>query len=252
MRNAMKSSSNIRSVVAASLSVVTLLGLAQLTGCSSNKALPASKAPAPQLVDPTLGAGDELELKFYYAPELNVTQRIRADGKLSLQLVGEVTAAGKSPSELETELREQYAKHLKFPDVTVIVRNSFSRRIFVGGEVVRTGVVDMPSDVSLLEGVMLAGGFSMTSADVGQVIVMRYEGEKRVGYSVNMQDELKGAAVKPFMLQPGDIIYVPRTPIVEINQFMTQYIAGVVPGGFTVQQRFGNNTSAGIDTSGRR
>jgi len=231
---------------------LAMVAAAAAIGCHSNKALPASKAPAPQLTNPALGQGDELELKFYYAPELNVTQRIRSDGILSLQLVGEVEAAGKTPSELQAELQRLYAAHLKFPDVTVIVRGSLSRRVFVGGEVTRTGVIDMPADVSLFEGVLLAGGFTMNSADVGQVLVMRYEGEKRVGYAVNMQDELRGATVKPFMLQPGDIVYVPRTPIVEINQFMNQYVTGIVPGGFTINQRFGNNTSAGVDTSGRR
>ena len=231
---------------------IALLSIAPLAGCSSNKALPAAEAPIAQVQNPVLGAGDELELKFYYAPELNVTQRVRPDGMISLQLVGEVKAAGVTPTQFQNDLQKLYAQHLKFPDVTIIVRNSFSRRIFIGGEVARTGVIDMPADVSLLEGIYLAGGFGLTSADVKQVIVMRYEGEKRIGYSVNMQDELKGAAVKPFMLQAGDIVYVPRTPITEINQFVEQYITGVVPGGITVNQRFGNNTSAGIDTSSRR
>src|SRR5271156_2469561 len=69
-------------------------------GCSSGEGpKPAAQAPAPQLtVTPLLASGDQIELKFFYDNELNVTQTIRPDGKVTLELVGEVPAAGMTPT----------------------------------------------------------------------------------------------------------------------------------------------------------
>lgn len=103
-----------------------------LMGCGSTPDIPeadalitapVSKVPRVYLIQPY----DQLDIKFFYTPELNETVTVRPDGKISLQLIDDVQAAGKSPSELDDMLTHEYAKNLKSPEITVIVR-SFTGR----------------------------------------------------------------------------------------------------------------------------
>lgn len=226
-------------------------------GCEGkSKALPADQAPPVAALPPTkLGPGDELEIKFYYAPELNVQQRVRSDGKITLQLVGDIDAAGLTPQELDQSLESAFTKHLKYPELSVIVRGLYSRRVLVTGEVLRPGPMEMPAQMTLMEAIGYSGGFNLVTANIKQVIVSRDVGDgsgKRVGYVVNMKDEYAGAATTPFMLQPTDIVIVPRTAVVEVNQFMQQYINNNIPdAGVFYSKPVGSGTLT-IDTRGTR
>lgn len=209
-------------------------------GCNKTKALPARDALPATRPATVLGPGDELELRFYYAPELNTTQRVRADGRVSLQLVGDVSVRGLSPSELTTRIEGLYADQLKYPELSLIVRNSYSQRVLIGGEVARTGSLEMPAQLSVLEAIMLAGGFNLRTANVKQVIVMRKDPTdetKRTGYAVDLAGAIAGAPTEAFMLAAGDIVFVPRTTIVNVNQFVSQYISGVIPDVGVVYNR---------------
>ena len=206
-------------------------------------------APPAAVGSAALAAGDLIEIKFAYAPELNETQSIRPDGFVSLQLIGEVRAAGLTPGELSLLLRDEYAKHLKNPAATVVQRNSLSRRVFVGGEVRLPRPIELPGPLNVFEALTLAGGLDLTTAAVGHVIVMRSDGDRRVGYRVDLRPTLRGEATTPFMLQAGDHVYVPRTAVVNVNQFMRQYVAGVVPRAGVIATRTGQDGTIGLDTS---
>ena len=91
-----------------------------------------------------LSPGDVLEIRFFYTPELNVEQTIRPDGKIMLQLVGDVEAQGKTPNELKEHLNVLYQEHLGKLDITVIVLTFSNRRVFVGGQVETPGGIPMP------------------------------------------------------------------------------------------------------------
>lgn len=239
------------------IAVATLAAIAAIAavGCQGKtKAMDADKAP-PVAKRPAglLGPGDELELRFYYAPALNAVQTIRPDGMLALELVGEVPAADLTPGQLAERVRSLYADHLKYPDCSVVVRRMNSRRIIVTGEVLRPGALDMPAPMTLFEAVALSGGFLHTTANVKQVIVTRDDGTgKRVGYCVNMADELDGATVQPFALAPQDIVIVPRTPIVNVNQFIQQYINNNLPNAGVVYSRTTGSGTTTFDTRGIR
>ena len=224
--------------------------VAGLAGCTSVKALPASEAPVIAAPVATLAPGDTVELKFPYAAELNDTQVVRPDGRLSLQLVGEVDVAGLEPRTLNDQLQKAYAAHLKNPAVTVILRKEQARRVFIGGEVRQPGQFELPAPLNVMEALTLAGGLELTTAAVGHVIVMRDQGDLRVGYRVDLRPVLRGEATAPFQLQPGDYVYVPRTQIVNVNQFMRQYVAGVIPRtGLIGSKNIGGGASVGLDTS---
>src|SRR3972149_12197051 len=79
--------------------------------------------------------GDEIEVKFYYESELNERVTIRPDGKISLQLIDDVKAAGLTTSDLDKVLTEKYERKLKKPEITVIVKTFSSQKIYIGGEV---------------------------------------------------------------------------------------------------------------------
>jgi len=216
--------------------------IAITSGCHGG-AQPASEALAPTTVPVLLSGGDSLELKFYYAPELNVTEAIRPDGKLTLELVGEVQAGGLTPQQLTDDLEKRYSKFLIHSDVAVFVRSSYARKIYVTGSVLRPGVIDMPGDMSALEAVMMSGGFDLTKANAKQVLVIRNDGKGgRTAYSVNLKDAIKGRPTQSFMLEQQDIVYVPRTVIVDIDQFVSQYINSILPEGLLYATPFGHGT----------
>jgi len=177
-----------------------------------------------------LAPGDVIDIKFFTAPELNESQTIRPDGRIALQLVGEVDVEGRSPQELSDELSRLFAPHLKKPDVTVIVRSFEGRRVFVGGEVKLPGMIPMPGQMTALEAIMYAGGFEPLTAALKNVVVIRYIGNQRYGAALDMHAAIKGKEnAEVFYLEPRDIIYVPRTKIVRVAQWIDQHINQLVP-----------------------
>ena len=138
------------------------------------KAYPAAQ-PVSRLI---LAPGDQLEIKFAYSQEFNEIQTVRPDGKIAMQFVGEVAAAGKTPVELRDELMQLFAQHLKYPQLAIFVRTLMDNRVYVGGEVTKPGLLEMPGRLTALEAIMMAGGFKMESAGVNNIVVIRqYEGK---------------------------------------------------------------------------
>lgn len=228
--------------------VAIVLGIG---GCQvAPDARPASEAVAPTTQSAMLiRPGDTVELKFFYAPELNDTQRVAPDGTLMLQLVGATPVAGKTPADVSAELKQAYATHLKFPEVSVIVRDLIQQKVYVAGEVVQPGMVDLHGPITVLEAVMNRGGFDMTTAEVSSVVVMRHIDGQRIGYKVDLKNAISGGKTEPFYLQAQDIVFVPRTAIVNINNFLEQYVAGIIPQTGFVYTRQTSNGTWGVDTS---
>ena len=195
--------------------------------------------------------GDIVEVKFFYTPELNEVQTIRPDGKIALQLVGEVEAQEKTPAELRTELVKLYNPYLRDPNITVIVRSFYNRRVFVGGQVMKPGIVEMPGKLTALEAIIQAGGFDMRDAELRNIIVIRHKEGQRYGYSLNLKPIVTGGEIKPFFLEPQDIVYVPQTEIARADQWVDQHINRLIPQtGFIFSRTIGKST-IGIDTSAR-
>jgi polysaccharide export outer membrane protein len=225
----------------------SLLGVLLAAGSGCQGPLPASSAGEQVTAPAVLGPGDSVELKFYYANELSVTQTIRADGKITLELVGEIQAAGLTPSELAGQLKQLYSVYLKHSDVAVFQRSNYARHVIVAGAVEKPSTLDMPSNMSALEAVMMSGGFNLVQANPSQVLVMRDDGNQgRIAYVLNMSDALAGKHDKSFMLQPDDIVYVPRTAIVNLDQFIAQYIGDIIPDGFVYSHKLSSNDSIGV------
>jgi protein involved in polysaccharide export with SLBB domain len=230
------------------LIVGVLLGSTLLLGCQFEPTYPT--APETNVVSPprvALEPGDVVEIKFYYTPQLNVTQTVRPDGKIMLLLVGEIEVQGKTPAELRSELVKRCTPLLeKDPEVAVIVRSFFNRCVFVGGQVMTPGVVEMPGKIHVLKAIMQAGGFDMREAEVRNVVVIRHRDGQRYGYSVNLKPALEGGETHPFFLEPQDIVYVPRTKIAKVGQWVDQHINKIIPKTGFIFTRTSGRTRIGV------
>jgi protein involved in polysaccharide export with SLBB domain len=227
--------------------VCVFISAVLLVGCESNISYPPpSETTDEARSDLSLAAGDTVEVKFYYTPELNEVQTVRPDGKIALQLVGEVPAEGLSPAALRSKLLQLYEPHLEKPEITVLVRSFYNRHIFVSGQVMRPGIIEMPGRMTVLDAIVQAGGFDMRQAEPRSVVVIRHAQEQRYGYAINLSPALDGDQSAPFYLKPQDIVYVPRTQIVKVGQWIDQHINRIIPQTGFVIRRVRGDTIVGI------
>ena len=217
-------------------------------GCSTQQAVIKTDAqavfttaqqPAEYLIQP----GDQLGIKLFYNPELNESVLVRPDGKISLQLLDDVQAAGLTPSQLDQFLTEKYAQELKKPVLTVIVRSFTGQRVYVGGEVNRPGLINLAAGMSALQAVINAGGLRETAKPEDAIVIRKGRNNKPIPLRVDLNKAIYGkTAGADFQLQPYDIIYVPKTSIAKANKFVNQYIERLllfrgVSFGFTYELR---------------
>ena len=197
-------------------------------GCGGGKKIEAGK-PLPEKL--RLSAGDTIEIKFPYAVQFNEIQTVRPDGNIVMPLVGEIRAAGKTPAELQTQLIRLHSDHLQHPELAVIVRTLYNRKVYVSGQVIEPGLIDMPGRMSVLEAINEAGGFDMETAKAGSVVLVRYNNGNPVGHKLNLEDAIKGKDFEPVYLEPKDVVFVPQTNIVKVGQWVSQHIYDLLPPG---------------------
>jgi protein involved in polysaccharide export with SLBB domain len=173
---------------------------------------------------------DVIDIKFYYDPELNETVTIRPDGRISLQIIDEVKAAGLTPSELDSELTTRYSRILKDPQITVIVKEFAGQRAYVGGEVNTPKVVPLARNMSALQAILHAGGFRESAYPKNVIIISRGIRNEPEVRKVNLRKVISGEYTKSdIILRPYDIVYVPKSHIANLNKFVDQYINRIVP-----------------------
>jgi polysaccharide export outer membrane protein len=166
--------------------------------------------------------GDELDVVVPSAPELNKTVTVQPDGRIMLPLVAPQMAAGRSAGELQQALSAAYSSQLLRPDVTVVVRAQ-PIKVFVGGEVSKAGVYDMPGDMDALRAIVEAGGFQDTAKRSQVVIIRRSRDGRPMMRTVNLDKPFRDAGHADLVpLRRFDIVYVPKTGLAEIGVFMTQ------------------------------
>lgn len=178
-----------------------------------------------------LGPGDELALRFLINPDLNGQVIIGPDGRGIFPLVSGVKVADLTVEQANQVLTEAYAQVLRAPQVEVLVNSYGSAQVFVGGEVKEPGVKPVKGQLTPAQAVMTAGG-ALSTARTGRVVVIR----QRPGGRILMKDiDLKaylaggGATGDGFAVLPGDLVFVPRSKISEVDLFVEQYIKGVLP-----------------------
>jgi polysaccharide export outer membrane protein len=179
------------------------------SGCATDKSMPATAGDKSHSASVILREGDVLKITFPGSPNLDVTQQIRRDGKITMSLVGEVDASGQTPDALQKKLIELYAPQISSKEVNVAVQSS-SFPVFVNGSVIHPGEILSDHPLTALEAIMKAGGFNYTAANLKAVKVIRTENGLHKNYVVNLKEVLDGKSDKSFYLQPGDIVFVPE------------------------------------------
>ncbi|MGE0595282.1 MAG: polysaccharide biosynthesis/export family protein [Hyphomonadaceae bacterium] len=178
--------------------------------------------------------GDEVEIVVFSAPELSRTVTVAPDGRINLPLIAPVRAADMTAAELHDALVVAYSSQLRTPEISVTPRSFASRQVFVGGEVARPGIYEMPANIDAFQAVALAGGF-LTSARRSNVLVL----SRASGASTVAEIDLSPRAmrrgfpdVRP--LERYDVVYVPRSGIAQVGLFMQQYVRDALPIQFSL------------------
>lgn len=183
-------------------------------------------AGAPQLVHPAgyrLHLGDKIEIRFFYQPELDQETVIKPDGRISLQLIGEVNAVGLTTGELEERLTRLYADVLVDPVISVILKEYVKPRVFISGEVNKPGPYELRQGETLAQALALAGGFT-PRAHRKMVIHARPMGEGQLRVTVIDATKLFGRHPHPELnlaLRDGDLIYVPESKLSRLSKILT-------------------------------
>ena len=213
--------------------VFVIFAASLISGCASQSGNIKEVEPlvVPQPQQPfsyTIAPGDELDIKFFYNPELNETVTVRPDGKISLQLIDEISAAGLEPAELDRQLTELYSRELRKPVLTVIVRSFTRQRIYVGGEVTTPGLIVLPAGMTTLQAIFQSGGFRETADPAETLVIRKGENGQPVPLRIDLAMVMGADGGNDIQLQPDDIVYVPKSAIANANKFIDQYIGGLL------------------------
>lgn len=179
-----------------------------LTGCQSTPTVtPTDVRP---YITAILREGDNIKLGFPGAPNMDTTQQVRRDGKITLPFGGEIVAAGKTPADIEQEILKLHGDKLAVKQVVVSVTSS-AYPVYVTGAVLRPGKILVDRPMTVLEAIAEAGGFDNAKANLKKVMVIReFEGQT-MSYTIDMRQYLKDPSqAKPFYLKPADKIHVPQ------------------------------------------
>jgi polysaccharide export outer membrane protein len=187
-------------------------------------------------------AGDSVGLRFAHDTNLDQTVRVDSNGNASFLLIGTLNVAGKRPDEVRAELERAYSAKLTAPDLSVNLLefiptadvNSTNRAIHVLGEVRNPGQISfMGQRVTLIDALAKTGGFLKATALLQNVLLVRWMPEQHCyrAWRIDASTKLWGAADQ-ILLQSNDIVFVPNTPIDDVDIWVDQYIRLLIPFPF--------------------
>ena len=163
-----------------------------------------------------IGAEDVLEITVWRNADLSKIAQVRPDGRISMPIIRDIMAVGKTPSQLAEEMTNKLKEYIQNPIVSVSVKEINSSNIFVLGEVTRPGRYSLKSKTTLLQGITIAGGFTPSAAR-NQMVIFRFTetatGMKRLTASYD-EIVLRGGVVENFELKSGDTVVVPNEAMV--------------------------------------
>lgn len=193
---------------------VQILVLRLLAIVAAAVLVPAMLAVSPSIAQPSpaqeayiLGPGDTLDIVVYGEPDLSRTVTVKPDGAVSLALLGEVKAAGRTTTQLAADLTRLYGKYLKQPSISVTVREFRVDRIYILGQVSRPGEYQLRPGIGIMELLANAGG-PTGRADLAKVVVIRGRTEAQ---QLNLLEAFATNRNPDVKLLAGDVLFVPET-----------------------------------------
>jgi len=226
--------------------VATLLGLVVFScaflGAAGQRPLPEPPA-APQAAPQedassrpyVLQRGDTLEIRVFNLTELDQTVTIAPDGKVSVVLLDAVDAAGLTTAKLDELITARYTTFYRDPHVTVNVKGYANQKVFITGEVQQPGLLPLVGELSAGRAVIQAGGLKHTAKSSNVFLVRKSTDGTPVATRVDLDAVFKGTA-QDVPLMAFDMVYVPKSKIASVDQFMDQYVKQINP--FTLTAGF--------------
>lgn len=195
---------------------ITLLLSGALAACFGSAPRPPPPAPTPAAEagaarpgGGTLGPGDVVEVRVFQEPEHSGTWRLSPEGTIDYPLCGKVPLRGMTPSTAADALSACLSRYVRRPQVSLLIREYNSQKVFVFGEVQKPGTFPVDGEMSIVQAITLAGGFTKLAAKNNTLVTRVVDGQERK-IRVPVEDIGVGRE-KNFMLQPGDIVFVPES-----------------------------------------
>lgn len=227
--------------------LVCTLGFAACASTASNgdiksaAAAPSSKlclSALPSISDQSgdqshyiIQPGDQLSISFYLSPEFDQKEiTVRPDGIISLKLVGDLQAGGRTTDELASMLDKAYSTELRFPEASVLVTSMPGRVIYVAGQVTKPGEFPMHPGMTAAQAISAAGGLT-PEAGPANVVVARRDACGNIDETpINLKALDRGKPGSDDMaLLPADVVYVPRSGIANADLAIKQYVRDLLP-----------------------
>ena len=199
-----------------------ILAFTFCAACVGSLTIQAQKSAEPHLVARaryTIQAGDKIDIAFRYTPELNQSVTVQPDGYINLSPVGDLQVAGLTVSQATDLITQRSGTHLKDPRVTLLLKDFHKPYFTVAGEIAHPGRFEMEQPTTALQAVLEAGGIT-ASGRSSQVIVFRRINE--LDDEVHVLDlhnvKTRQSLEHDMMLEPNDMILVPRDRIAKIDR----------------------------------
>lgn len=209
--------------------VLSLLLSSSPASAAEDKPTPAVDAQLPDGDAGTFvfGPGDRFNISVYRHDDLDAEVTVAPDGAVTFPLLGRVEVAGKTYEELVVELEEGLGQYFKDVSVAVNVETVKNRKVFVVGEVSSPQVIQLTSELRILEALMSAGGIN-TDARTKNILLVRPSGEDHADlYTVDVDALMKGDLRQNVALLPEDIVVVPTKTIVNVERFFRR-VSGIL------------------------
>ena len=169
----------------------------------------AVTSEVPLAADYVIGSGDVLAVVFWRQPDMSAEVVVRPDGRISIPLLNEVEVKGLTPEQLRVNLTAEAQKYVQDPNVTVVVKQINSRRVYITGQVARPGPYALTTSMTVLQLLSTAGGL-LEYADEKNITIMRTVNGKTTNFNFNYKDILNRKNLKQNIeLKPDDTVIVP-------------------------------------------
>jgi len=199
----------LRSVLLSGLCVAVSLAVGARPATAAQAVAETAPAAADEMAAYSVAPGDVLRIAVWKEPELSGDAFVRLDGMITVPLVGDVKAAGKTTEQIATEVRTRLRPFLETPQVTVTVSQAVSARFYVIGEVTTSGAFPLTGRITILQALALAGGFREFAKRERIVLIREKHGERKA-IPFNFRDLEAGINLEQnIAVESGDTLIVP-------------------------------------------